>query len=39
MKTEVEKNSPEWERAHYRLQLVLGLPAASPDKIYKFTNS
>jgi hypothetical protein len=38
MKVEVEKSSPEWERVHYRIQLVLGLPAALPDKIFRFTN-
>jgi hypothetical protein len=35
-KTNVERGSTEWEHIEYRLQLFLGLPAASPINIYRF---
>lgn len=35
-KTNVEQGSTEWQHLEYRLQLFLGLPAASPVTIYRF---
>lgn len=35
-KTSVERDTQEWQQLEYRLQLFLGLPAASPVTIYRF---
>lgn len=35
-KISIERDSAEWQHLEYRLQLFLGLPAATPVTIFRF---